>query len=476
MAYYYVRNDGTATGDGGRYASPKTATDNWATAFSATSEYYSSIEAAMGATTTPTAGDFIYVSDTHSESSTSHSYGLTANPPVAVVSVDNDNVGQYSAGASETASGASDVTINGNGARHVFYGLTWSIGDDWAMSFTNQVSILYSCSLTFTGSTDRFLINNDGNHFEAHDTTITWSSGTTSPCFLIYAGTKVLLNKCTFVATSNTLDDLFGDSTAGINGGLTVEMYGCDLDDITGYILGSFGAANTTDDACHVFMSGCSVAGMTAFTEETFTNPNQVFTAVNCDGTSADAEWQYYHKTWTGEVETVPDNVSGGIVRNSGGSTFDGGRNVSYKVTTDSTYCSKTNPFYFDVPAKFMALSAASTDTVQIYFAVQTQTLTDTEVWAEVLYPDGTNKNIWNRATNRNSDILAAGTAHTDDSGSSDWENNGVDLVSWNEYTMKVSTASDVGADSVPIIRIFVGVDTSSDPIYFDAVIDAVAT
>ena len=91
-----------------------------------------------------------------------------------------------------------------------------------------------------------------------------------------------------------------------------------------------------------------------------------------------------------------------------------------------------------------------------------------------MLYPDGTNKNVWNSASNRNSDILASGTTHTDDSGSSDWEDNGVDLTSWNEYRMDVSTTGDAGAACVPIIRIYVAIDTSTDYIYVDGTIDAV--
>ena len=60
MAYYYVRDDGgsnvgTATGDGGRYASEQTS---WP---GATSGYYPNIEDANNATTPPAAGDYIIV-------------------------------------------------------------------------------------------------------------------------------------------------------------------------------------------------------------------------------------------------------------------------------------------------------------------------------------------------------------------------------------------------------------------------------
>ena len=62
MAYYYVKNGGTATGDAGRYASQQTGS------FAAlgVGGYYPDLAAAIAATTSPVADDFILVSDLHS--------------------------------------------------------------------------------------------------------------------------------------------------------------------------------------------------------------------------------------------------------------------------------------------------------------------------------------------------------------------------------------------------------------------------
>lgn len=481
MAYYYVRDDGTATGDGGRHAAAKTATDDWATAFSATTEYYGSIfDVFDKSTTKPTSSDFIYVSSAHDYTYTSAHMDWAANsvqdPGLQIYSVDDNNVGQYLAGAKESSGTGSglDAVFNATDQHLTVYGVNLHYDDDFVSQGSGTQISWYDATFDLDGSGDRALLHSSGDnsYFYFNNVDFVWPSGTAFYAANVQAGGVAEYVNCRFTATTGTLDDLWGGSLAQ-NGGATIRMFGCDLDDINGYIVGAWGSDVAADDNIDVFLSGCSVAGMAGFVEENFKGRNKTFTAVNCDGTSADAEWQFYQKKGNGEVETVPDNVSGGVVRNSGGSTFNGGRNHSFKITTDSD-CNKSNPFFFDIPSKFIDLSNAASDTVRIYFARQTGTLSDTEIWAEVLYPDGTNKNVWNSASNRNSDILASGTTHTDDSGSSDWEDNGVDLTSWNEYRMDVSTTGDAGAACVPIIRIYVAIDTSTDYIYVDGTIDAV--
>jgi hypothetical protein len=110
------------------------------------------------------------------------------------------------------------------------------------------------------------------------------------------------------------------------------------------------------------------------------------------------------------------------------------------------------------MPARYCELSSTASDNIRIYFANITSNadLTDTNLWATVSYPDGTNQHTFNLATNRNTDFLAAGTKHTTDSGSA-WKDGGSDLTGYDEQYMDIDTSGDVGADGVPIITIYCG-------------------
>lgn len=365
-------------------------------------------------------------------------------------------------------------------------GFDLTVGNDIQLAGNNVQQLMYDCTIDFAGASDRFTLQGDGTHLELHNCSVTWAVGTAAAGAFCQNNSTFKAFGTSFTATTNTLAGFMGAGGQGANGGFTVELLGCDLDAFTGYILQDFGATYTADDGCDFYMEGCSVANITGFVEEAFTAANQTFTAVNCDGTAADAEWQFYQKKWNGEVEVVPDNVSGGVVRNSGGNTFSGGRNHSLKITTNSR-CSTSNPFHFDIPAKFMALSNTSTDGIRLYFAQDDDfnsgtKLSDTDIWFEALAPDTSSKNLWNRFDTRGTDFLGAGTAHTEDSGGSDWENNGVDVADnptasayW-QYYDTIDTSTDACADSVPMVRVYVAVDTSTYPIFLDGTIDTVAT
>jgi len=111
-AYYYVKNDGTATGDAGRYASQQTG--SFATL--GTANYYADIASAIAATTTPVAGDFINFSDLHSFSNASSiSYVGALVSPYFVVCVDDTNIDAArtsgNRGSEATTGSVSDITI-----------------------------------------------------------------------------------------------------------------------------------------------------------------------------------------------------------------------------------------------------------------------------------------------------------------------------------------------------------------------------
>jgi hypothetical protein len=94
MAFYYVKSGGTATGDGGRYTTAKTG--SWATAFSATSQYYGELSGVTSATTLPTSKDVVLVSNSHYSTATPPS-GSTCY--ASLFSVSDSNVDTPSTGA-----------------------------------------------------------------------------------------------------------------------------------------------------------------------------------------------------------------------------------------------------------------------------------------------------------------------------------------------------------------------------------------
>ena len=124
MSYLYVKNGGTATGDGGLYASEKTGT--WANEFTNTALYYDDIDAALDATSLA-AGDTISVSDQHnkSQSGVVNHGGVNSDTPIIIQSVDDTSVNTLKAGAQET--NTSDFRWSTAGAKFFLYGLRFEI-------------------------------------------------------------------------------------------------------------------------------------------------------------------------------------------------------------------------------------------------------------------------------------------------------------------------------------------------------------
>lgn len=471
MAWYYCKSGGTATGDGGRYVSQK-ANNSWATEFAATSEYYDSIESAMNATTEPDAVDFIMLSNVSTfVKEEAINLTLTSAPesPISVYSVDDDAVQTYSAGASESTGGTNrDYIIASSGLTVAYNGIEIKVTDDLTASSSGSGIMFVNGLIRLLGTGDTITTPADGTSISLYNTNIISDVGTLSHLFVITNGGTLEMIGGSTSTTSGSLSSLV---TGGTSGGMTVTFTGVDLSNHGSgtFLLGSSGGAKISDDIINIRIKDCKVNASVVFVQENFSSPTHKFLMTNSSSSSAAAEYQFFQKTWAGDVEDQDDT---GIHRDES-TAFSGGTKVSMKVTTNSD-CSKVRPVIFDFPAKFSALSNASTDTIRTYFAVSNATtLTDGNVWAELIYPDGTNKQTFNYLSNRVTDLLSTGTPHTDDSGSSTWKNGGSDLTAHNEYRMDLDTSGDVGADSVPIIRIYVAEPDVT--IYFDTTVDTVA-
>src|SRR3990167_644579 len=455
MAYFYVKSGGTATDDAGRETTMRTG------AFEANANNFPNVQAVFATTgTAVAAGDFILCSDLSAHAyAASVTYGTAGLLwAVYVVSVDDANQEQYKAGAIEDLDGAGTYDLNISGYV-VIEGLIIRVGDDIQPNIDSGV-LFRHCTITMTNNLNTIGV---GVAFDANvsfeNTTISWTSGTTGPAITSRRGGITHMYGGTLDGGSGTIDSLFNNTS---DGGGTGIFENVDMTDVTKIITGN-GAG--LDDNFYVVVKKCALNGSVTFADETFIKDGQYLLVMeSCSG--AGREYQFFQRTNGGDVQ---DNTT--IYRDES-EAFPSATKVRLKCTAVAA-TSIASPLYFDFPTQKIDLSSASTDTIRIYFA-STTALTNTNCWAEVYYPDGTNTHVSNLATNRASDILAAGTAHTDDSGSSTWKDGAGDLAGYNEYRMDIATSGDVGAaNSVPVIRVYLA--AASAVVYFDTTIGVVA-
>lgn len=455
MAFYYVKSGGTATGDAGRTTTARTGS------FGATSTYYDDIRDALSVPSTSiVAGDSIYCSHLHSfnNASSAISYGFPATGiPIQIISVNDAAQDSSLTGAKEETN--SLIRFDGKSSSH---GMTYDTSTSISCSIGNASTGFIKSLLNLTTSSDFVGATGDGSCIELIDTEIACSS--TSNGLQVQGGGALTMFGGTITA-STTIDDLLRASSG--NGGGRIICEGVDLSTVTGFLLGNHGSNQTADDNVVMVINSCKLNASVGFVEETLTNLGTSILVTNSSSTSSAAEYQFYYEDYFGSVEDQDDS---GIHRDES-TAFSGGTKVSMKAVTKAN-ASTGSSFSFDLHAIFAELSSASTDTIRVYFA-STSTLTDNDVWVEMIYPDGTNKNEFNYITNQNADVIATGTTHTDDSGSSTWKDGGSDLAGSNEYRMDLDTSGNVGADGVPIIRVHIG--KPSITVYFDTTVDVVA-
>ncbi len=448
--YWYVRSgSGTAGPATARATTDITVQRTGAFSSMAVGDHFGSIEECCAGDDTgiPVAGDFIFVADDHAFSSGSpitHGVAAACDHPVNVICVKETACDESSTGASETSTSSSnDITLNAavDGTKLHYYGITLTAGDNFYCACDEAEWIFENCTLEFTGSGDKFHSKNNGNYFGFINTTLLWTGGTTADCFVDASDATYYFSNCVFDGGTGALADVFPGT-----GDAVITFENTDLTDVAGYIF-----AGTPYYSVNYRLLNCKMnADPALFYENDFTKLGQRFLATNSSSDSDKAEYQFLQHDVTGTVQdSGDDGVSGGIYR-SQSTPFENGNKVSFKCAT-SANCSHGHPLVFDLPTKFADLSASGTDELTVYIASATA-MTTANTWIEVSYPDGTNKQTWNTISSRATDVLSA-TALTADGGSSDWENNGVDLTTENEYKITVDTSGDAGAECVPHIR-----------------------
>ena len=467
MAYYYVKSGGTATGDGGRHASQQTGA--WS---GTTSEYYSDIQTAVDSSTTPPAhGDFICISNASSysaaASTTLNSLPTLPGAGLTIVCVDDSNRENSAVASSalESITGStSDYLMNdtADGVLNV-YGLYISSEDDIQVgsadgSITNCVKCTFGVG---NGAGDIFLFNaNDGEEVNLID------------CDIIFGNTGANMNaarhgaRVLMVGGSVTGKTDLIDATHAVNGGGYTEFVGVDLSAITDSLVNDDSTSNSAD-GCKIVFKRCQLASGVEYLDSvggalSWGQRLEVYNSAH-DST---AEWQYYIAEEACDAEATSSTY-----RNQSVAWPVTGSKTSIAVdTATSGNATVSRPFTFDLPSRYAALSSTATDLITIYLSGQAG-LTDKDVWAVAIYPDGTNAHVPNHEVSSSLtdyadafDPFRTGTALTTDTGST-WTSGGAA-----NYRIEIDTSGDPGTDSVPIIRIFVA-DLSAT-LYIDSQVD----
>lgn len=432
--YYYIKSGGTATGNGGRTATQRTGSF----AAMGASAYYNNIANALTEATAPVDGDVFIVSAAHAYTLNSSISWDWPTSDVFVVSVSDTNCDQYQKATSpqeeQTAATSSfnmmstnncsvtfwgiHVKMTGNGSintcssnygRGIFIDCTFhqtSNGDDIAIGGGNCSELIYvNCEFIVDQNTNSFGPPNDGSN--------------------------VYLKNCIVSGTGNPADVF--DAT-GINKG-TMVWEGGDISGLSGNLSDVHGGSTSQWEFRGVRLNA-------SLTLPTSFHAVSKLKMVNCASTSAAAEYQFYYRDLYVFVEEDT------AIYRDGSTAFPSGQKISLKVATSASV-DEGRIAIVDLPTRYVDFSSASEDVVKLYILSSTA-LTDADVWIDMIYPDGTNKHVYNFADSTTVEPFRAGTTLTTNTEA--WTGR----TSENRYEISIDTSGDAGSAGVPIIRMYI--------------------
>jgi len=450
--YYYVKSPGSGSPSGGTQE-----TGAWPAA------YYANIKAAI--TGGAGAGDFICCSSSHSHTYTSGLVSFSgpaiSGAALTVISVDDTDADAYLKGASETAATAAvdDIAFAGHITN---IGMEYNSADEINVTAgDNDRTMFVGCDLNLPAwSANRVMLLGDGSSATLIDCAVDLNDAS---CFFGGVGGSSLEmygGSVSFSEGGTGLQLIGSNSTAG---GYSMLFKAVDLSSISGgssYLFADIGES-TSHDRTQLYIDGCKIsASLTSYVQKTdFYNRCMEFHGVRSSSSSAAAEYQYYYQNVSGAVEDATN-----IYRDSSVAFPDSSQKVSLKAVTTAS-ATMGAPFIFDFPTRYAELSSASTDEIVVYL-LSSSTLTDADVWVDVYYPDGTNKQTWNAAHSVSDAFVPWRTGGALTTNSDVWTGR----TSENRYQITVGTSGDAGADTVPMIRVYVA--KASATVYFDTTID----
>jgi hypothetical protein len=236
--------------------------------------------------------------------------------------------------------------------------------------------------------------------------------------------------------------NLFSDTGSFVAGGGLAFIDGVDLTNVTGTLI-TFGSAEATDPSL-VRLTNCLFP--TSYTlHNTILRRNNRVEAFNCDEASG-VKHAFYIADGAGSAE---NNDSVYVTATK--VWYDGTDKSSINVIT-TALCGHVDPFIFELPMQYVDLSDVSKDTLTLDLTTNL-TLTDTDIAAFLVYPDGTNALTANWVT---SGKTPAGYLGTDPMpGGSTLPTSALGAVDWtgedttNFYELVLDTSVDAGQQAI---------------------------
>lgn len=429
-------------------------------------KYYDSIAAACGDGTksSPASdGDFVLVSDQHSQA---HDFGISPeinesgaqNPAqgLQIISVDDTDTSVYKPGGSEELNDVSDNFIfNRTG---LIAGITLKTADTvFNIGLVNSTWQIQDCVLNVSNGTADMAVTStkDGGKVILRNTDINFTGAGNVLCQI--GGGSVL--EIHGGAVSGTAPNNLIESASGDGGGAQIWLNGVDLSAMSGTI---WEGPSTWRDSILVKLTNCRLHDSLTALYGTLAMSYHRFEMYNCD----DSTDKYYRFEVADGTGSAKNNDSVYVTATE--AWYGGSDKSSIQVDTES-YCSRTQPFVFELPTQYIDLASGSTDVLTIDMATA-ETLVKQDMAAFLVYPDGTTSIIPNWVSSGPSasgyigiDPMDSSTAMPSSSlGAGDWTS---EPGSPNFYKMTLDTSGDAGQAAAVSVRIEV-YKASIGPIY----------
>jgi len=429
MAYLYVKSGlGTCTDGTGRLTQQ---TGAFGSGSLTAANVYARLSDAFN---NCSAGDIILVSDSHAFSGAPVTYGSPgANSNVPAMCVSDAACDSYSSGGSETYNSTQNITGN-----ITFIGLTLDFTSLYPSTTNGGMFRFRNSTLKISSY---ILPNAPGFLLRFEESNLVWKGVGSYPLYSYQFSLWEIENS---TAVSEAGGDGFVNSL--IQGNFIrpyFKINNCDLTIVDGNLCDGWGSGKGNGI---VQITNCKLNSSVSFTNNTLVGSGQRLIVQNSSSSSAAAEYQYYQQS---NGCLLQEDTS--IYRDSS-IAMSSGQKLSLKITTTSAPISMSDPFYFEFPDQFIELSNAASDVLKFYL-LSNVSLTDADIWINVAYRDGTNKNVPDNvfSVTDPEDILRTGTGLT--TNTETWTGR----TTQNRYEISVDTGShNPGTDMVPVITVYV--------------------
>jgi hypothetical protein len=386
MAYIYVKSGGTATGTAGKYDTQKTG--SWSTAFTATSQYYSSLRV-MGQNITPTLNDLIFVSDLHNATTSISGSTTIGNNEAKIYCVDDDNIEILSTGGKEYFSGSAYVTSI---QCSYMYGITI----ERSVPHLSISSAYYPHTTTFENCD--FLIRDDNlsDGVYLNGSSIVYykncyfqigPTGTYAEYIIPNSGVNIFLN-CEFTGATRTQPIFYRPINLTGGSRCFVRLICCDFSSLDRPLFSN--DTNNESMITSITLDRCKIGA----TNGRLTNPLGHYDYPNAfynSGSSAKDYFSQYFKYGNIEASTSVYRDNGNILY--GTSVY------SLKVTSSARSAGDYKLLRFKLMDFIADTTSSTTFTVEIAQDNAATALTTADVFMELFYPDNSSAKDFYQST-----------------------------------------------------------------------------